>query len=166
MVRKTTGIFLFLIFLQCSGIAQPGVKIQTGFGYIEHFSAGVTLTFAEKHNLSILYGSDFFMNPKDFMNILLQYNYKLKRFNFAGITPGIGVKGGYSVYSNKYYRWKLSEVVPFARLSYDLNNRFDLFLDAGMTLSIEHSVERISFGEIGMYRKYLPEFKLGINFWL
>jgi len=45
-----------------------------------------------------------------------------------------------------------------------LKEKIELFLDAGIAVSIEHSMERINYGEIGMYREYLPEFKLGFNF--
>ena len=91
-------------------------------------------------------------------------DFLIKRINFAGITPGIGIKSGYSVYTNKYYKWNLTEIIPFIRLDYTVSEKIDMFLDLGTALSIEHSVERISYGEIGMYRKYLPELKLGLNF--
>jgi len=154
--------FLSLFFFQCN--AQFSVKIQTGISYIEHFSAGITFGFSDKHDLSVLYGSDFFFNQKDFLNIMFQYNYNLTRLGFAGITPAIGIKGGYAIYSDKYYRWELTEIIPFARFKYPLKGKIELFLDAGAAVSIEHSMERISYGEIGMYSEYLPEFKLGLNF--
>jgi|GEM_PF-2795509 len=164
MERKIYITLLMSIMISFSCAGQPSIRLQAGISYIEHFSAGITFTFSEKHDLSVLYGSDFFINNKDFLNILLQYNYNFTRLKFAGIIPAAGIKGGYSVYSNKYYRWALSEIIPFARLNYELNNKIDLFLDTGVTISMEHSVERLSYGEIGMYRKYLPEFKAGISF--
>lgn len=161
MARTATLIILFLAFINCRGNAQVSVKMQAGVSYIEHLSAGITLGFAENHELSLLYGSNFFIRQKDFMNIMLQYNCSFRRMSFAGITPALGIRGGYSVFTNKYYKWKLSGIIPFARLSYNVNERIGMFFDSGIAVAIEHSVERISYGEIGMYREYLPEFKLG-----
>jgi hypothetical protein len=138
--------------------------LQTGISYIEHFSTGITFSFSEKHNLSLLYGSNFFIKPHDFSCIMLQYDYVLNKISFAGISPGIGIKGGYSVYTNDFYKWKLSSFVPFIGLKYQINKKFEIVLDLGMAVSIEHSVERINYGEIGMYREYLPEFKLGLTY--
>jgi len=164
MTRKILFIFSFVAFIYFPGSAQFSFKIQTGFSYIEHFSAGMTFCLSDKQELSVLYGSDFFFNQKDFLNIMFQYNYNLTRLGFAGITPAIGIKGGYAIYSDKYYRWELTEIIPFARFKYPLKGKIELFLDAGAAVSIEHSMERISYGEIGMYSEYLPEFKLGLNF--
>lgn len=164
MIRKTALILVALLMIYFSADSQFSVRLQTGISYIEHFSAGITFSFSDKHDLSVIYGSDFFFNQKDFLNILLQYNYNLTRLNFAGITPAMGIKGGYAIYSNKYYRWEMTEIIPFTRFIYLLKEKISLFFDAGVTISIEHSVERISYGEIGMYREYLPEFKLGLNF--
>jgi hypothetical protein len=164
MTRRTALILTVLLLNFASANAQFSVRLQTGISYIEHFSAGMTFSFSDKHDLSVLYGSDFFFNQRDFLNILLQYNYNLTGLNFAGFTPAIGIKGGYAIYSNKYYRWELTEIIPFARFKYQLKEKIELFLDAGVAVSIEHSMERISYGEIGMYRQYLPELKLGLNF--
>jgi len=163
-MRRIALILTVLLLNFASINAQFSVRLQTGISYIEHFSAGITLSFSDKHDLSVLYGSDFFFNRKDFLNILLQYNYSLAKLSFAGITPAIGIKGGYAVYSDKYYRWELTEIIPFARFNYLLRDKISLFIDAGAAFSIEHSMERISYGEIGMYREYLPELKLGIYF--
>lgn len=164
MSRTSTLVIIFLVFISFRGNAQVSVRMQSGVSYIEHLSAGITLDFSEKHELSLLYGSNFFIRQKDFMNIMLQYNYYFRRMSFAGITPALGIRGGYSVFTNKYYKWKLSGIIPFARLSYDLNKRTGMFFDSGIAVSMEHSVERISYGEIGMYREYLPEFKLGFYY--
>jgi hypothetical protein len=164
MIRKNLLLLMFLIIVHYPCNAQFSFKLQAGISYIEHLSAGITFSFSDKHNISFLYGSNILIKPKDFSSIMIQYDFLLNRINFAGITPGIGVKSGYSVYTNKYYRWTLTEIIPFMRLNYSVSEKIDMFLDLGSTFSIEHSVERISYGEIGMYRKYLPEFKLGLNF--
>jgi hypothetical protein len=162
MIKKISLILSFLIFMHLPGNAQISFKLQTGISYIEHFSTGITFSFSEKHNLSILYGSNFFIKPKDFSCVMLQYDFIFNKINFAGIIPGIGIKGGYSVYTNRYYKWNLSSFVPFIGLRYKAGNKFEIALDMGTAISIEHSVKRISYGEIGMYREFLPEFKLGL----
>jgi hypothetical protein len=163
VIRKIP-ILLCLISVNYAVYSQLSIRVETGFSYIEHFSTGIALSISEKHNLSLLYGSNLFIRPCDFSNILLQYERRLVNMNIAGITPGIGIKGGYSVYTNKYYKWYLFQIIPIVRLDYRIHERAFIFLDAGIAISIEHSMERISYGEIGMYRKYLPELKFGLNF--
>jgi hypothetical protein len=160
MIRRNLSAFLFLIIMQCSGNAQFSVKLQTGISYIEHFSTGITFCFSDKHNLSVLYGSNLFIKPLEFSNVLLQYDFLVNRINLAGITPGIGIKTGYSLYTNKYYKWHLISTVPFIRLNHKLSNTFELNLDLGTVITYEFAVKRISYNEIGMYRTYLPEIKL------
>jgi hypothetical protein len=157
-------ILSFLVFIHYSGNAQFSFKLQTGISYIEHFSTGITFSFSERHNLSLLYGSNFFIKPRDFSCVMLQYDFLFSKLDFAGIIPAIGIKGGYSVYTNSYYKWKLSSFVPFVGLRYKACNKFEIALDMGTAISIEHSVKRISYGEIGMYREFLPEFKLGLTY--
>ncbi|OFY61834.1 MAG: hypothetical protein A2V64_08300 [Bacteroidetes bacterium RBG_13_43_22] len=164
MIKKTLSLLMFLVILHYPCNAQFLFKLQAGMSYIEHLSTGITFSFSDKHNITLLYGSNVFINPKDFSSIMLQYDFVVSGINLAGITPGIGIKSGYSVYTNKYYKWNLTEVIPFIRLDYCVSEKIDVFLDMGTALSIEHSVKRRSYGEIGMYRKYLPEFKLGLNY--
>ncbi len=164
MIKKIPLAFSFLIFLHYSCNAQFSFKVQTGISYIEHFSTGITFSLSEKHNLSLLYGSNFFMKPQEFSTIMLQYDFLFNKIDFAGINPRIGIKAGYSIYTNNYYRWTLTAFVPFIGLKYELNKTIDIALDLGTAISIEHSVKRISYGEFGMYKEYLPEIKLGMIF--
>ena len=164
MIRKTLSFIIILIIVHYSINAQFSFKAQTGISYIEHLSTGVSFSFSDKHTISLLYGSNLFINPQDFSSLMLQYDFLINKFQFAGINPRIGIKGGYSIYTNNYYRWTLSSFVPFVGLKYRLNKTIDIALDFGTAVSIEHSVERISYGEIGMYREYLPEYKLGLIF--
>lgn len=164
MIKKILSSIFFLIVVHYSVNAQFSFKLQTGVSYIEHFSTGITFSFSERHNLSLLYGSNFFIKPQDFSCVMLQYDFLFNKINFAGIIPGIGIKGGYSVYTNSYYKWSLSSFVPFIGLRYQIDNKFGIALDIGTAISIEHSVERINYGEIGMYKEYLPEFKLGLTY--
>jgi hypothetical protein len=160
---KRIFIGLFLIMLTFPGMAQATFKAQVGMSYIEHFSAGVTLSFSEKHHISLLYGSDFFIKTKDFSSYMLQYEFILNPVKFAKVAPKTGLKGGYSVYTSEYYRWEVLTVVPFAGVNYRMNPKMNVFLDGGVAISRALSVTRISFGEIGKYREFLPEIKVGIR---
>jgi hypothetical protein len=159
------GIFitlLFLIILPNSGKAQLTWRVQAGLSYLEHFSTGITFGFATKHTVSLLYGSNFFIRTKDFSSYLVQYEYKMTNLKVAKITPGIGVKGGHSVYTSDYYKWEVAVVAPFTAFHYPVNEKIDIRMEVGGAISLEQSVKRIRFGEIEKYKELLPEFKAGI----
>lgn len=164
-MRKHIIISLLLIIsLHHQSRAQFAVKAQTGISYIEHFSTGLTFAFSGKHNVSLLYGSNFFIKPKDNSSYLIQYDRLINRIRFLGITPKIGIKGGVSFYTNEYYQWKLIVIVPFIGFNYHISNRIGTFLDLGIVYSREESLKRIKYGNIGNYKDYLPEIKLGLYF--
>lgn len=146
--------------------AQLTFKAQTGVGYLEHFTTGIGVEFSNKHQLSLLYGSNFFYKTSDFSSLLLQYDCKFNKLNFNGFTPKLGIKGGYSVYTNTYYRWNVLMLVPFVGVNRPLSKKLDLAFDLGLAVSHELSLERISYGEFGTYRKYLPEVKIGLLYTL
>jgi len=152
-------IFIFLIN-NCK--AQVKLKAQVGISYIEHFTTGIELSFKNKHKVSLIYGSDFFIKPQDFSSFMLQYESSLNRLKIKRFTPKIGVKGGYSIYTNKYYQWQLMALVPYIGSNYSINDNFDLAFDLGITFSREISMKRISYGEVGWYKEVLPEIKLAI----
>lgn len=162
MKKQTLAILLLLITISYSGMAQFSIKGQAALSYIEHLSTGVTFSFSGKHHISLLYGSDFFINTKDFSSYMLQYYLRLNRMTFAKITPVIGIKAGYSIYTDDYYKWELMSVVPFTGINYRLNKKIDILFDLGATISRAQSVKRIRQGEIGKYRELLPELKAGI----
>jgi hypothetical protein len=163
-MTKTLASLLFILFLAYPCFPQLTFKVQTGLSYIEHLSTGITLSFSEKHNISLLYGSNFFIKPKDFSTYMLQYHLKLNRMNFGRMTPAIGIKGGRVIYSDDYYKWELLTIIPFVGLHYQVNERLDIAMDLGPAISFEQSVQRISYGEIGKYRDLLPEFKIGTHY--
>jgi hypothetical protein len=155
---------LLIVFVHNSTKAEIDFKLQSGLGYIEHFSTGIGIAINNKHSLSVLYGSDFFINARSFSSYLLQYEYFFYNLKYACFVPKIGLKGGYSVYTNNFYKWELIKAVPTIGVVYTINNCFDLYADIGIALSRELTMKRIRFGEIGWYRKQLPEFKIGIIF--
>ena len=104
------------------------------------------------------------MKPDYFSSYVLQYEMLVNRLKFGGLIPKIGFKGGYSIYTNEYYKWDLIEIVPYMGLEYQLNKRINIAFDLGITKSRELSLKRISYGEIGYYKEILPEFKIGINY--
>jgi len=157
---------LIVTVLPFKSMAQISVKAQAGLSYIEHFSMGGRINFSEKRSLSLLYGSNFFFQPANFSSVLLQYDQILTKQKIIGITPVIGLKGGYAIYSNKYYQWKLLNFIPFIGTRYSVSKKLDLVTELGLTGSFELAVKRISYGEIGNYKTILPEFKAGIMYTL
>lgn len=163
MTKKLASL-LFLLSLVTPCLSQLTFKVQAGISYTEHLSTGLTLSFSEKHNISLLYGSNFFIKPKDFSTYMLQYHLKLNSMSFGRITPAIGIKGGHVIYSDEYYRWEMFTIIPFAGLHYRVNERLDIVMDLGLAISFEQSAQRISYGEIGKYRDLLPEIKIGTHY--
>jgi hypothetical protein len=164
MKKVSILLILLLMIIHFPSRAELALKAQAGISYIEHFSLGVTLSFSERHNLSLLYGSNAFIKPQDFSSFMLQYELLLKRINFARITPKIGIEGGYSIYTNDYYQWNLINIVPFIGFNYQVNNKIEIPINLGVVISHEQSVKRITYGNIGKYKEYLPEIKFGIVF--
>lgn len=164
MKRKIFLIWLFLIIVNYSGKAEVNFKAHLGISYIEHFSTGISFSFSNKHNISLLYGSNFFIKPQEFSSFLIQYEMLLNKIKIRSITPKFGIKGGYSVYTNNYYQWELIAVVPFIGFNYPVKNKVNIALDLGVAVSRELSLKRVSYGEIGEYKRFLPELKIGIFF--
>jgi hypothetical protein len=162
MKKQTLAILILLITISYSGMAQLSVKGHAALSYIEHLSTGVTFSFSGQHHVSLLYGSNFFINTKDFSSYMFQYYLRLNRMTFAKITPVIGLKAGSSIYTDDYYKWRLVSVVPFMGTNYQLNKKIDVIFDLGAAISRVQSVKRIRQGEIGKYRELLPELKAGI----
>lgn len=164
MEKKSVILCLLFCFLCISVKSQIKFKAQVGVGYIEHFSIGLAISKSDKNILSLNYGSDFFIKMNDFSSFLLQYERLFNKMNIKSIVPKIGIKGGYSIYTNAYYKWELIALIPYVGLYYPFNEKIQFNLDAGLAVSKELSIERISYGEIGNYKKYLPEIKLGFYY--
>jgi hypothetical protein len=163
--HKFIGPLVLLIILCSVGSnAQTIFQAQAGVGYIEHLSLGIGCNFSNKHSLSLLYGSNVFIRPKNFSSYLLQYTFNFNKLKFKNITPAVGIKGGTTIFTDEYYRWNVLAIIPFVELHYPLNNRFDLYIQGGCAFSFEQSVKRIKDGEIGQYKDFLPEFKTGVRF--
>jgi hypothetical protein len=162
-LKKHILIFFLSVWYLVPCVAQPTVKLQAAIGYIEHFSIGPTLSLADKHSISLLYGSNL-IQPKAFSTYLLEYSFKFGDTAIGKMTPALGVKGGHVIFSDDYYRWQVASVIPFFRTYYSLSDRLNLFVDLGASISFEQKVERIRFGEIGKYRDILPELKIGTHF--
>lgn len=164
MRKQILILLLLLISLHFPCKSQIIVKVQTGISYIEHFSAGITFDFSEKQAISLFYGSNFLVNPNYFSSYMLEYDRFIKQIKFFGITPKIGIKGGYSIFTDEYYKWRLIVIVPFIGFNYHITNKTEAFIDLGITYSREESLRRIKYGEIGSYKDYLPEIKIGLYF--
>lgn len=160
---KTLFVILIWIGLPTAGKSQSKFYADIGLSYIEHFSLGAGVTF-RNHSLGIVYGSNCFLQPKQFSNFFGQYQLTIPRFSFSNLTPLLGLKGGHTVFSDRYYRWNVVSVIPYAGLKYPFTDQLDLYLQAGAAFSFEQSVTRLNFGEIGHYKEKLPELKIGINY--
>lgn len=160
------AFFLFaasLIALPCS--SQIKTSVSTGIGYQEHFTLGIGL-HAQKHALSLHYGSNFFIRPQDFFTWLVQYDYMFKSYTVKHCTPKIGIKAGYSVYTNTYYQWELASLTAFAGIVFPLSEKINLASDFGVIYSRELHLKRINYGEVGWYKTILPEIKFSVFYLL
>lgn len=166
LVRMKLLAGLGLIFVSAIADAQTTLQVHAGFGYTEHFSAGVGCTFSNKHQIAFLYGSNFFSKPREFSTFMVHYNFILKQWRFAGLVPTLGIKGGHVIFTDTYYTWEVATFVPFAGIRYPVNERFYLLVHAGGAFSFEQKVKRLNYGEIGHYRDLLPEIKAGLVFHL
>ena len=63
-----------------------------------------------------------------------------------------------------YYRWRVLSAVPLINIRYILNDRTSLLAETGMAFSRIETVKRISYGEIGKYKRYLPEISISVNY--
>ena len=163
-MKLLTG--LCLIFISVTADAQTALQVHAGFGYTEHFSTGLGCTFSNKHQITFLYGSNFFSKPREFSTFMLQYNFILRQWKFARLSPTFGIKGGHAIYTDTYYTWEVATFVPFAGVQYPVNEGFYLMVHAGGAFSFEQKVKRLNYGEIGHYRDFLPEIKGGLVFHL
>lgn len=161
---RALSILVITIFLSFKSIGQVVMRVQGGVSYIEHFSTGLALTFVDKHTISFLCGTNFFINTYEFSNLMLQYDLRIHRLAFWHLTPKVGIKGGDSIFTDEYYRWKVLNIIPYLGLQRTVRQKTDFFLEVGPAFSFEQKVKRIKSGEIGHYRELLPEFKLGIQY--
>lgn len=148
----------------CKG--QTDINLQTGIGYLEHFSIGPTLEWRHKNGVGIYYGSNFFVKPQEFSTLFVKYNRSISTLNFKGITPGFSLKGGQTIFTDRYYKWRVLSAVPLISLRYALNDRASLLAESGMAFSRIETVKRINYGEIGKYKRYLLELSLSLNYTL
>jgi hypothetical protein len=158
------GILLLVPFAYCT--AQFSVKGQVGVSYLEHLSTGITFHLGKKHNVSLLYGSNLFIDTYYFSNQFIQYDREIPKWKIRNVTPRLGVKGGNSFYSNPYYRWKVVSVIPFAGISYPVSARTEFLAECGVAFAFEQTVQRRSLGEMGHYKELLPEFKVALLYTL
>jgi hypothetical protein len=163
--RWKLKFLVLIVFLLClTGVkAQFQIKVQCSAGYSEHFSTGISFEI-KHHALFFDYGSNLFINTDRFSSKLAGYKYKFNPVFKGTVCPLVGLKAGYAVYTDLYYQWELAELIPFIGAQYNMNQRVQLFGETGLLVSHELSQERIGYGDIGNYRTYLPEFRLGINF--
>ncbi|HZY78085.1 MAG TPA: hypothetical protein VFE50_01085 [Cyclobacteriaceae bacterium] len=164
-MRTPHFLFAFSLMLATPPcLAQVSVEAHVGLSYIEHVSTALTLRSGKNHSVTVLYGSNFFVNTHDFSNAFLQYDYSVPKWAVFGATPRFGIKGGNSFYTNKYYRWKVVSLIPFAGARYPINDKFDFLFEAGPVWSFEQYLQRRSLGEIGHYRYVLVELKVALAY--
>jgi hypothetical protein len=140
------------------------LKGQLGIGYLEHLSTGITVGLKKNDSFSFLYGSNLFYKPRDFSTLFFQYDHKIFRWSFSKFIPAAGIKVGHTVFSDNYYRWKVISAVPFISLSRNATTTLEMGTEAGLAISRIESVTRTNYGEIGNYKRYLPEVKIFIRY--
>jgi hypothetical protein len=131
------AFFCFLANVSFTAKAQTAFKVQGGFSYLEHLSLGGTFELNERQSISILYGSNFFIKPKDFSSFLLQYALDFPEKKIGNFTPLTGLKSGYAIYTNENYKWQVITVVPFIGVSYPLNEKLNIRVESGAAISFE-----------------------------
>lgn len=150
-----------LLLFNKYAISQKG-DVQIGYSYLEHFSVGIGLNIKENHKISALFGSNLFVNMSKFAVYQMQYEYpnQFKRKYLLNF----GLKGGYSIYSNRYYKWDLLSIAPISNVKYRIKDKVVLALTIGATFSKVLEQKRLESGEIGWYRELLPEFKISLSY--
>lgn len=165
-IKKSIILLLIGWLVTFNSFSQFSISLHGGLSYIEHVSTGVDFHLGKRQTISLLCGSNFFINMHNFRNLFLQYTFGFNRLNVGKFTPKLGVKGGDSFFTDEYYRWHVLNVIPFVGVEYPLTNKMQLFFEAGAAFSFEQSVERIKQGEIGHYKELLPEIKVGMLYTL
>lgn len=163
MTPKSYLLWFVMIF-SLKSFAQLTIHPQAGISYIEHASTGITLRIGEHHALTALCGTNIFINMNRFSNLFAQYDYSVPRWAIAGGIPRFGVKGGNSIYTNKYYTWKVVSLIPYAGATFPVDDRFDILFEAGPVYSFEQYQHRIGQGDIGHYRYVLLELKVAVAY--
>jgi hypothetical protein len=161
---KTPQLIFLLVAVIANVEAQTSIKANVGVGYLEHFAVGTTLAIRERSSFTLSYGSNFFYKPRDFSTLYAQYDRVLPLLAFGKVIPGAGLKAGQSVFTDNFYKWKVNSVVPFMSVSGRLSELLQIGAEAGLAISRIQSVTRISYGEIGKYKRYLPEVKLSLRY--
>jgi hypothetical protein len=161
---KTPLLTCVLAFCAFQAQTQISLKGQLGVGYAEHLSTGITVAVKKNDSFSFLYGSNLFLKPRDFSTLYFQYEHTVPLLTFNKLVPAAGIKFGYTVFSDNYYRWKVVSAVPFISLSRNITSSVELGTEAGLIVSRIESVTRVNYGEIGNYKRYLPELKVLIRF--
>lgn len=141
--------------------SQAIVDFQAGYSYIEHVSLGVGIR-NQKNKVSVLVGSNFFVNIKSFSSYYVQYE-SLRSFQlYDSVHVNFGIKAGYSIYSNTYYTWNLLSAAPMTFVNYTYSPKIHFVASAGVMCTRILRVKRLAYGEFGWYKPYLPELKCAI----
>jgi hypothetical protein len=160
-------IFILLISIFSWAVhGQKNIKAFGALSVIEHASVGVSVQLGRRHTISGMFGSNLFFGYHKFSNLLLQYDFTFLKLARGKITPKFGVRGGDSYFSDTYYRWHVMNIIPVLGANYGYSQKVSLFAEAGVAIAFLQSVERVKAGEIGIYRQYLPELKIGISYTL
>jgi hypothetical protein len=161
---KTPLLIFLLVAVIASVEAQTSIKANVGVGYLEHFTVGTTLAIRERSSFTLSFGSNIFYKPHDFATLYAQYERAFPSLAFGKAIPGVGLKAGQTVFTDDFYQWKVNSVVPFVSVSRRLSDVVQIGAEAGLAISRIQSVTRISYGEIGKYKQYLPEVKLSLRY--
>lgn len=161
-MRKQITIVCILFYIFTANVySQTIVDFQAGYSNIEHVSLGMGIR-SQKNKVSVLVGSNFFVNIKSFSSYYLQYE-SLRGFQlYDSVQLHFGLKAGYSIYSNTYYSWNLLSAAPMAIVDYTYSRKIHFVASAGVMCTRILQVQRLAYGEIGWYRPFLPELKCAI----
>jgi hypothetical protein len=159
----TAIVFATFVNAKCVSAQQYRLQATVGLGYIERFSIGAGVSRNDRSTLTVTYGSTFFYQPKKFSTYFLAYEHLLSDER-GKLRTGFGVKSGFTTFADKYYRWKILSVVPMIVLQKKLTDNISLLAGGGLAVSRIRSVERLDFGDMGKYRRYLPELQLILRY--
>jgi hypothetical protein len=149
VLSNTTGV-----------IAQKNsIDVQIGLGYLEHISVGLAATRNNRTSLTLSYGSNFMISARKFSSLHLSYDHLLG-YQYAGLRAGLGAKAGFTDFEDENYRWKVITIAPYIIVEKKLRQSTSIGVKSGVGISKIQSVTRLSYGDIGMYKRYLPELQI------
>jgi hypothetical protein len=159
MHKLAVGIIILSISIGNCSAQKIAFAVTGGVGYLERFSVGAAVLRNNSSSWSLTYGSKFFYKTQTFSSYFVTYA-RVFPYEFGGVRPGLGIKAGHTRFEDDYYRWKVISLVPIVEFQKNFSESTTVGVHAGIAMSKIQSVVRVDYGEIGKYRRYLPELEI------